>query len=174
MKRNSKDKFEQEYLFIAVPLTIVLILLAVFYVLSLIRSPTVINIDFTKSEWPEVIESASGLSTAENWGTWSFSNIVEFEFSEPLPEKFYININAIGFGPNVGKSVEVKVGDEINNFVLSGAPEEIKLDAISNPGELKQIIITGPDPVSPKKVGIGEDDRYLGIGFVNIKIIPIY
>ena len=60
-------------------------------------------LDFRKSAWPGTISSATGLSSAEQWGTWSLGGSAMLEFSTPLPNRFAVHLVAHAFGPNVGK-----------------------------------------------------------------------
>lgn len=130
-------------------------------------------IDFKKTVWPGVISSARGLSSAEPWGAWSASDVVIFEFSMPLPEKFNVHLTAHAFGPNIGKEFEAHVGDSTIKFILGAADEE-KVIAFDNPKRSKILRINVPAPISPKELskGLSSDDRSLGIGFIEMKIAP--
>ncbi|MEI6544099.1 MAG: glycosyltransferase family 39 protein [Methylococcales bacterium] len=126
-------------------------------------------IDFKKSAWPGVISRTHGLSSSESWGTWSSSDVVTFEFNEPLPEKFNVLLTAYAFGPNVGKEFLAVVGDRVVKFTL-GAPDEKKILEFDNPKRLKLLKIIVPSPISPKDIGMNDDKRTLGIGFIELRI----
>jgi phosphoglycerol transferase len=112
------------------------------------------------------------LFPAEAWGTWSSSKFVTLEFSMPLPEKFTVHLVAHAYGPNVGKEFLAHVGDNSIGFKLSASPEERKLK-FSNPKRLRTIIIDIPLAVSPKELGLGDDDRSLGIALTELRIVPL-
>jgi phosphoglycerol transferase len=128
-------------------------------------------IDFKKTVWPGVISSIHGLSSAEPWGTWSASDVVIFEYSMPLPEKFNVHLTAQAFGPNIGKEFEAHVGDRTVKFSLSAVAEE-KILEFDNPTGSRILIINVPAPMSPRELskGLSGDDRSLGVGFVALKI----
>ncbi len=109
------------------------------------------TVDFKKSSWPGVISSARGLSGAEPWGTWSSSDAVTLEFSEPLPEKFAVHLVAYAFGPNVRKEFVAHVGDSAIRFRLTASPEERVLE-FSNPKGSKILKVDVPSPCSPKEI----------------------
>ena len=129
------------------------------------------TMDFKKTAWPGVISSIRGLSIAEPWGAWSASDVVTFEFSMPLPEKFNVRLTAHAFGPNIGKQFEAHVGDSSSKFTL-GATVEEKVIAFDNPKRSRILRINVPSPISPKQLGLSGDDRSLGIGFIEMKIAP--
>ena len=130
-------------------------------------------IDFKKTIWPGVIASTRGLSNVEPWGAWSASDVVIFEFSMPLPEKFNVHLTAHAFGPNIGKEFEAHVGDSTTKFILGAADEE-KVITLDNPKRSNILRINVPAPISPKELskGLNSDDRNLGIGFIEMKIAP--
>ena len=126
-------------------------------------------VDFKQSAWPGVVSKAGGLSGAEPWGTWSVGNATTLEFSAPLPEKFAVHLVAQAFGPNVGKEFVARVGDSAAKFTLGASPDERVLQ-FSNPTRSRTIEIDIPAPASPKALGMGGDERDLGIGLVELRI----
>lgn len=139
---------------------------------ALIRVSGENALDFKKDAWPGIIRKAKGLSTPELWGTWSQSDIVTFEFAGSLPSKFEIHLVAHAFGPNVDKEFEALVGDDAVKFSLSVSGEQ-KIIHLNNPNESNILRFKIPNAVSPKALGLSGDDRNLGIGFVEMKIVPI-
>ena len=81
------------------------------------------TIDFRRSAWPGIIKNATGLSSAEQWGTWSLGGAVTLEFSTPLPDRFAVHLVAHAFGPNVGKEFVARVGDSTAKFILGTSPK---------------------------------------------------
>jgi phosphoglycerol transferase len=139
---------------------------------TLVRASGNNTVRFKKSAWPGILSRTSGLFPAEAWGTWSSSKFVTLEFSMPLPEKFTVHLVAHAYGPNVGKEFLAHVGDNSIGFKLSASPEERKLK-FSNPKRLRTIIIDIPLAVSPKELGLGDDDRSLGIALTELRIVPL-
>jgi hypothetical protein len=138
-----------------------------------IASATITINFFKKSVWQGGgISSAQGLYSSEPWGTWSASDVVTLEFSEPLPERFAVHLVAHAFGPNVGKEFVAHVGDSAVRFTLAASPEERVLE-FSNPKRSKIIKINVPSPCSPKELGLSTDERSLGIGFTELRIEPL-
>ena len=139
---------------------------------ALVRASGDNVLDFKKGEWPGIIRKVKGLSTPELWGTWSQSDIVTFEFAGSLPSKFEIHLVAHAFGPIVDKEFEALVGDDAVKFSLS-ANVELKIIHLSNPKGSNILRFNIPKPLSPKALGLSGDDRNLGIGFVEMKIVTI-
>lgn len=126
--------------------------------------------DFKRTVWPGVLSSIRGLSQPEDWGTWSSGEVVKFEFSSPLPEKFSIILFAYAFGPNVDKDFLARVGGSLLKFRLGATPGEVNLE-FSNPDRLRTIAIEIPNAISPKDLGLSDEDRKLGIAFLKMKIV---
>jgi len=139
---------------------------------TLARAICTNTVDFKKFSWPGVISSTRGLSCAEPWGTWSSSDVVTLEFSKPLPEKFTVHLVAHAFGPNVGKEFVAHIGDNAIKFTLGASPEERVLE-FSNPKRSKIIKIDVPSPCSAKELGLGSDERRLGIALTELRIEPL-
>lgn len=138
---------------------------------SLVRATTVNAIDFKKGVWPGIILKARGLSSPEPWGTWSQSDMVLFEFAGPLPNEFELHLIAHAFGPNVDGEFEASVGANTSKFRLSANDEE-KIIKLNNPEGARVVRIKIPNAISPKALGLSGDDRNLGIGFVEMKVVP--
>jgi len=129
--------------------------------------------DFKRIVWPGVLSSMQGLSQPEGWGTWSSgkSGLVTFEFSAPLPERFIVHLVAYAYGPNIGKDFFVQVGESKTKFVLGATPEE-RVFEITNPNRLSTMKIFIPSPISPRELGLSDEDRRLGIAFSKLQILP--
>jgi phosphoglycerol transferase len=127
--------------------------------------------DFKRTVWPGVLSSLQGLSQPEAWGTWSSgkSGVVTFEFSVPLPERFNVHLVAHTLGPNIGKDFFIQVGERKIKFMLSDLPEE-RVFEIINLKRLSTIRILIPSPVSPKELGLSDEDRVLGMAFSKMQI----
>jgi hypothetical protein len=126
-------------------------------------------VDFRKSTWPGVVSRSWGLSYSEPWGAWSSGKIVTLEFAIPLPNRLAVHLVAQAFGPVVGKEFIGRVGDHEIKFTLGASAEERVLE-FGNPKKLRIIEFEIPSPASPKNLGLGSDDRTLGIGFIELRI----
>lgn len=139
-----------------------------YFTLTRVMGPTTV-INFKKSSWPGVITRTSGLSGTEEWGTWSVGKVVTFEFAAPLPKKFALHLVANTFIPNVGKEFVGRVGDSAVRFTLGEAPEEKVLE-FTNPTKSRILAFEVPSPASPYELGMGKDERSLGIAFIELMI----
>lgn len=123
---------------------------------------------------PQNVASFSGISRPELWGRWSNANLnpqVRIEYRDALPPRFNLVITARAFGPNVGKPIPVKVGNSVQNLVLSDKMTTTTL-SFDNPQHSKILTITPPEP-QPTNEGniLGHAPRKLGIGMAEIKIV---
>lgn len=124
---------------------------------------------------PQNVRQFSGISRPEAWGRWSNANLapaVKIEYAEPLPEKFDLIITAKAFGPNVGKAVPVKVGNQQQTLSLG---EELSTTTLhfENPQRSATLEIVPPQPQLSNEGNIlGHEPRRLGIGMENIKVVP--
>lgn len=139
---------------------------------TLIHTINIGAIDFKKSTKLSAVSSIQGLSETESWGVWSHSNIVTFEFSKQLPEKFNIHLTAHAFGPNIDEEITASVGSSEFKFLLKEYDEE-KILEFNNPDKSNILKINIPNPISPKELGLNNDNRKIGIGFVKLSIIPL-
>jgi phosphoglycerol transferase len=129
------------------------------------------TIDFTHPFRFGLVKRISGLSVAQPFGRWSDSRAVKIDLFEPLPRWFDLCLTASAFGPNVQQPFEIGIGDEAKVFRLPSTPSEVCLPFNTSGGE-STIAIEVPQPTSPKQLGMGSDERMLGIALTKIKIIP--
>jgi phosphoglycerol transferase len=139
---------------------------------ALVRAASSQAIDFRRPLWPGVIGKSRGLALAEAWGRWSLGDVVTLEFSDPLPPRFTIHLLAQAYGPNAGKLFVAHVGDSTIEFTLSASPETKVLE-ILNPRRSRVIKIDVPFAISPKELGASADERKLGLGFIELRIVPL-
>lgn len=128
------------------------------------------SVNFTASAgWSDALVHVTGLSQVEKWGTWSIEPVVEIKFAKPLPETFDLQLTANAFGPNVGKTFGIVVAGRQYPVVLAATPA-IQTVRIDNPGKTDTLSIKIPAPTSPQSLGLGGDDRTLGIGLSELEI----
>jgi phosphoglycerol transferase len=130
-----------------------------------------ITLDFRLTSWPGIVESTSGLSYPESWGRWSSAAIVEIDFARPLPRRFALRFRGRAFGPNVGAEIRASAGGREASFTLGDAIEERRI-VLDNPGHEKALKIAVPHPAAPRDLGMNADVRTIGLGFVDLAIVP--
>lgn len=127
---------------------------------------------FSREGNPRFVKRITGLAGREPWGRWSDQGEVVIEFAEPLPPKSYIfQLEAKGFGSNVGANTQVIFGPEVMNIVLQSNPEKFTL-SIDVRAPLSQIKIVPAAPSSPNSLDSNNPDvRRLGIGLITLSIL---
>lgn len=124
---------------------------------------------------PQQVQKVSGLSYVEPWGRWSDANLlpqITVQYLEPLPADFTLTLTARAFGENALRPITVKVG-EWQQQVTFGEQDSTLTLQVSNPGKVRDIVITPPAPVE-SSVGVidGFAARKLGIGLVSLRVTP--
>ena len=124
---------------------------------------------------PGSVKRFSGISRWENWGRWSNANLapeVSIEYVDPLPARFDLVITARAFGPNAHRPIPVRVGDQQQLLTLDETLSTTTLH-FTNPSGAHTLSIAPPVPQQSNLGNItGQDPRRLGIGMVDIKIVP--
>ena len=118
-----------------------------------------------------LVKRVSGLSVFQPFGRWSDSRVAQIELFRPLPRWFDLCLTASAFGPNVQLPFEIGIGNDSKVFRLSSTPSEICVPFNTSGGETL-VTIAVPQPISPKQLGMGSDDRMLGIALMKMKVIP--
>lgn len=129
------------------------------------------GVDFTRLTWPEFIKDVQGVSGPEPWGRWSDARLdygARFDFFSPLPTRFTLHLSARPFGRNGEQEILVKVGDQTHRVTLRTGDPEIRLPIVLTSDRVDSIEFIPQEPVSPKELGINDDVRKLGIGFVRM------
>jgi len=130
------------------------------------------KIDFSQLNYPSFVFNIEGLSQSETWGRWSDKaegENVKISFVGNLPKKFALSINAIAFGPNVGKPVKVKYSGVEKNLFFS-SEESVQTIDFSSELQSNVILIEPAFSVSPRSLKLGEDTRLLGVGLIELKV----
>ena len=73
------------------------------------------------------------------------------------------------FGPNVGAPIVVTAGVAQAIFTAQARPQTYKL-AFTLPVPTDTLVFKVPEPVRPRDLGIGDDERRLGLGFGALQI----
>lgn len=130
------------------------------------------GIVFSRVGNPQYIKRITGLAGREYWGRWSDQDEVLIEFSEPLPPKQYIfQIEAKGFGKNIGANTQVIIGSDAFNIALQSSPEKFSFP-VEVRAPLSQIKIVPAVPTTPNSLDSNNPDvRRLGIGLIELRIM---
>ena len=138
---------------------------------SLIGGHGEILLNFDRAAWPpKPLQGTSGLFLPpEPWGTWTLGSEARLKFVNVLPEEFVLTINARAFGLNVDRDVDFCVGSKCYpiRFKDQFSNQNIK---IQNPSKENELVIRIPAPTKPISIGIGDDDRPLGLGITSLMI----
>lgn len=128
------------------------------------------RVQFGRPEYEWGLAHTQGLSGHEPWGRWSEGKEVTLEFQELPSVPFTLQLDAAAFGPNVGKAFTVRLGEQERQLVLPAehAVVELKFDAA---GAARKLVISVPQPSSPREQGMGEDGRMLGIALYSMRVL---
>lgn len=130
-----------------------------------------IKIDFHNHAWPskDLLYIKGFFVPPESWGTWTIDRQAVLVFSKALPQEFVLKITARAFGPNIDRPIGVGIG-ELHQFItLRDHFQEVALD-VKNPQRSNRLEINIPHLRSPKELGLGDDDRKLGIAISELKV----
>lgn len=139
---------------------------------TLIHAQSSLKLNFRSPLSYNTVARNYGLGNPESWGTWSIGHEVRIHFLNPLPRRFELHIVARAFGPNVQSKFLVNLGNQVAQLELKEHDTEHSL-TFDNSGRLNDISITIPHPESPAELGISTDPRRLGIGLVELDIMPV-
>ena len=131
------------------------------------------GIDFRLNGLPSFLKKITGLSGIEDWGRWSDKNLaddVTFEMVEPLPRKFELELELIPFIPNVNKIIDIQIGDQIFPVTLLEGKNFYKLKITLDRKKYYKIIFKIYNSKTPKSLGMSDDNRDIGVGFLGLKI----
>ncbi|WP_394515327.1 phosphatidylglycerol--membrane-oligosaccharide glycerophosphotransferase [Pantoea sp. SGAir0215] len=125
---------------------------------------------------PASVKQFSGISRQESWGRWSNASLapdVTIEFVDPLPAHFDLVITARAYGPNIHRPIPVRVGDTEQLLTLGEIPSTHTL-RFDNPEGSHRLTLSPPEPQLSNLNNIaGHDPRKLGIGLVELKVVPL-
>ena len=127
---------------------------------------------FSREGNPQFIKRITGMAGREPWGRWSDQGEVLIEFAEPLlPKQYIFQLEAKGFGANIGANTQVIIGSDVINIVLQSDPEKFTLP-VDVKAPLSQIKIVLAAPSSPNSLDSNNPDvRRLGIGLITLSIL---
>lgn len=124
------------------------------------------GVDFSRAEFPAVVDYVSGVSASEGWGRWSNGERVSIVLKHLLQGRFRIFIRAIAYGDNAGVPLPMRIGGETRTFKLSARADEAMGTwlhfELKNPSNVIDIDILHPTRPSL-------DGRALGIGLIEVR-----
>jgi hypothetical protein len=134
-------------------------------------------VEFTKAGNGRENFMLGGWGFTEDWGTWAIDQSAKVVFPMPKgdPTKLIINANAFLSPQHVEQIVDIAVNglrvvDHMTLKQAKGNILEIKLPrGLKTAGEPVVIEFRSLDAISPRDLGLGPDERKLGIGLVSIK-----
>ncbi|WP_312837905.1 DUF7024 domain-containing protein [Atlantibacter hermannii] len=94
-------------------------------------------------------------------------------FAPSLAGNVQIQLKAVAFGPNTNNNSQLKIGDQTFSFSLKPGVNTITINA-----DIKEnsntLTFIPYKAISPAELGVSDDSRKLGIGFIDLKIIESY
>lgn len=129
------------------------------------------GINFLKRPgYPMFIQTVRGMSDDEPGGRWTDGQEVRIEFRSSLPTFFLLRIEIQrAFQPLVGSQMSVRIGDWKENIIVKGRPQTHVLTVKTCEPE-SVIVFNLSDPVSPREIGVGSDQRRLGVKLYRVSI----
>lgn len=128
------------------------------------------EINFANEQLPDSVAEISGFSARESWGRWSDANVAataKIRFKQPLPKQFALTLTGQATPNN--ETAIVKIGKFQEQFYLRKLSDITTIDVnLDQPEDTIEIIPA--DPESPKKLGINDDERKLGVGLATLLI----
>lgn len=76
------------------------------------------GVDFSVDKLASCLVATEGLSQAEPWGRWSTCKKVVIVLDHWLQGCFRLHLSVIGYGPNLGLEVAVRIGNVVKHFRL--------------------------------------------------------
>lgn len=132
---------------------------------------TIAEIHFADADLPSSVAEISGFSSREAWGRWTDANIAptaKIRFKHPLPKQFALVF--IGQAMPNNEAAVIKIGNfqqQLDLQSLGGMATTIDV-SLDQPEDTIEII--PPAPAVPKKLGLNDDPRKLGVGLATLKV----
>lgn len=129
------------------------------------------EINFAADPLPSSVNEISGFSGLESWGRWTDAKVAptaKIRFARPLPREFAVVIT--GQSVPEHESAEIKVGDFKQEFFIHGVGDTTTVHVELASDSVDTIEIQAKHPASPKKLGLNNDSRELGVGLSRLAI----
>lgn len=112
----------------------------------------------------------TGFGGPEPFGRWTTAERATVSLPARLPETFDVTLVCQTFGPNVGRDLTITAGDCVRTVRLTDPHEQsytVSFEGVGNASHLELLV---PAPTSPRALGVGDDDRRLGIALGMISV----
>lgn len=112
----------------------------------------------------------AGFGDPEPFGRWTIAEQAFVELPAPVSGPIVVVLACQAFGPNVGRELVVRAGGEARTVPLTAAHEQqytVSFDGVDGATRLELVV---PAPASPRELGVGDDDRRLGIALSTVSI----
>lgn len=111
----------------------------------------------------------SGWAIPEKWGVWSKGNVSKLTIPLPdvNPEYLILKIKAFNASEQFKQIAKIKINNFFESSVTFSEPEDyikIKLSPNYFKNDVIELEFTLPNAVSPKNIGLSDDDRKLALG----------
>ncbi|MCE7505255.1 DUF6311 domain-containing protein [Polynucleobacter sp. IMCC30063] len=115
----------------------------------------------------------------ESWGVWSKTNAVSIRLPVPkgnLAQQLILTMRALVTKEHPNQIIGVTVnGNPMETVTLTNAELNtlrIPLSAVSNKTGYVEVHFQFRNPITPKSIGMGDDDRLLSIGLLSAVFVP--
>jgi hypothetical protein len=125
------------------------------------------GIDFTNPDFPPFVRDVAGISFPEIGGRWSVGPAVTISLTEDLPRRFRLTLEGGAYGPNIGASAQIKIGNDLQTFTFRRDPgqgERVVLEFKTRRPSTK-IKIKVPCPSFPLN-----DNRQIGLALTKMAV----
>ena len=126
-----------------------------------------IALSFAKSAAGTV--KAEGLYPAEDWGAWSAEPEISIALPVEVTGRVKVTVRAHVLADNVGRTIRMHIGDDMQEFVLNVTPGDV--DLVFNVAKAARLVtIEGFRQRTPQEAGRKGDTRSLGIALWSMRI----
>ena len=123
------------------------------------------ELDFGDSN-PETTQLMVGFYSAEEWGAWSRSEAPCVLLPALIKGRTSIELELMAYNANIGRKIEIELGDDTASIVLSEAPQTYRVELNpSSPADTLQF-----SNLDLSRAPGARDTRSLGIGLRSIKL----
>lgn len=130
--------------------------------------------DGRRCTFDETLDSPSallalGFYELEEWGVWSRTENPKLVLPFLVHGEVFIEIETVGFGPNVGQSIQMSIGGHTSTITLSEQPHtSIHSYSISHPSRI--IEFSDIIPASISEMNEVSDPRSMGVGVSRVSV----
>jgi glycosyltransferase involved in cell wall biosynthesis len=123
----------------------------------------VMEIGFGAADGPDGLV---GFHPAESWGAWSRSSCPWVWLPQPVRGRFALELRASAYGPNVGRTIRLRLGRQQFELQLGASPEIVRIEGVATTA-VSLLAFEGIEPVAALE---GGDERALGIALHGLRI----